>query len=91
VIHYHNGDKYDGQIIRNLRDGFGVYICGDKEKRTNYEYVGQWKQNNREGVGKCFYYNGDLYVGEWKVGKRHGKGENFYRRGDRFIGYWKYD
>lgn len=40
VIHYHNGDKFEGQIYRNLRDGYGVYICADKEKRSNYEYMG---------------------------------------------------
>ena len=39
-MNYHNGDRYDGQIIRNLRDGYGIYVCADKEKRSNYEYIG---------------------------------------------------
>ena len=38
TINYHNGDKYEGNIFRNLRDGYGIYICADKDKRNNYEY-----------------------------------------------------
>ena len=74
-----------------MRDGYGIYICNEKDKKLNYEYQGMWKSNLREGQGKCFYYNGDLYVGEWRSGKRHGKGEMFYRRGDRYIGEFKSD
>ena len=91
VMNYHNGDRYDGQIIRNLRDGYGVYVCADKDKRSNYEYIGDWKNNLREGTGKCFFYNGDLYVGDWKGGKRHGIGDHFYRKGERYQGEWKND
>ena len=91
LIHYHNGDKYEGQILRTLRDGYGVYICSDKEKRSNYEYMGNWKNNLRDGFGKCFFYSGDLYVGNWKLGKRHGHGDHFYRKGERYTGDWKND
>ena len=93
VIHYHNGDKYEGSILRNARDGYGVYICADKEKRSNYEYLGYWKNNLRDGPdGKCFFYSGDLYVGDWKQGKRHGAhGDHFYRKGERYTGEWKND
>lgn len=38
TINYHNGDKYEGNIFRNVRDGYGVYICADKDKKNNYEY-----------------------------------------------------
>ena len=23
ILHYHNGDRYEGQICRNLREGYG--------------------------------------------------------------------
>jgi len=49
VIHYHNGDKYEGQVKGNLHDGYGVYLCANKDKRNNYEYVGNWKNNLRHG------------------------------------------
>jgi len=77
--------------LKNLRDGYGIYICADKEKRSNYEYLGYWKNNLRDGEGKCYFYNGDLYVGDWKAGKRHGKGDYFYRKGERYTGDWKND
>jgi len=68
-----------------------VYYCADKEKRSNYEYHGTWRDNLREGKGSCFYYNGDLFVGQWRAGKRHGFGELFMRRGDKYKGEWRSD
>jgi len=72
---YGNGDHYEGQVLterRDIRDGKGIFYCSNKQKRTNYEYHGEWKQNLREGHGHCYYYNEELYVGEWKADKRHG-------------------
>ena len=80
---YGNGDHYEGQVLSNhreIRDGQGTYFCANKQKRTNYEYHGEWKKNSREGQGHCFYYNEDLYVGQWKADKRHGQGDYFSRR-----------
>ena len=91
---YGNGDHYEGQVLaerRDIRDGYGVFYCSNKQKRTNYEYHGQWKQNLREGRGHCYYYNEDLYVGQWKADKRHGFGELFNRKQDRYQGQWKND
>ena len=90
-IPYFNGDIYEGQVLNDKRDGWGVFYCANKEKRTNYEYEGQWRDNLREGQGKCYYYNEELYVGEWKAGKRHGEGELFTRKQDRYKGNWKND
>lgn len=73
------------------REGQGRFICGDKENGYNYEYEGQWKNNLREGQGRCFYYNGDLYVGMWKQGKRHRGGTQFYRKLERYEGEWQND
>ena len=61
--------------MRNVREGYGIYICNDKDKRYNYEYQGMWKSNLREGQGKCFYFNGDLYVGHFKNGLKHSQGK----------------
>ena len=43
---YGNGDHYDGEVLaerRDIRDGYGVFYCSNKQKRTNYEYHGQWR------------------------------------------------
>lgn len=91
---YGNGDHYEGQVLaerRDIRDGKGIFYCANKQKKTNYEYHGEWKQNLREGYGHCYYYNEELYVGEWKADKRHGFGEIFTRKQDRYKGQWKND
>ena len=63
---YGNGDHYEGHVLaerRDIRDGQGIFYCSNKNKRTNYEYHGEWRYNLREGKGHCYYYNEDLYVG----------------------------
>jgi hypothetical protein len=37
-------------------------------------YVGEWKDDLREGQGVYTYGNGDTYSGEWKAGKKGGAG-----------------
>ena len=37
-------------------------------------YLGEWKENKREGKGVLQYSNGDVYDGEWKADKKNGKG-----------------
>ena len=55
-----------GEVVKNqIREGKGRYTCGDKDKKSNYEYEGDWQGNLRNGIGRCFYYNGDLFVGQW--------------------------
>ena len=90
-IPYFNGDFYEGEVLNDKRDGQGVFYCANKEKRTNYEYHGGWREGLRDGHGKCYFYNEDLYVGHWKAGKRHGEGELFTRKGDKYKGQWKND
>lgn len=105
VINYQNGDRYEGQVLMAVvipgnnstidipvRDGHGTYLCANKEVRSNYEFVGNWKNNRRDGSGgRCFYYNGDLYIGDWKAGRRNGSGDYFQRKGERYMGEWKED
>ena len=66
VIHYHNGDRYEGQLLNDARHGQGKYIGADRSKRHNYEYEGNWVGDVREGFGKCWYYSEELYVGHWQ-------------------------
>ena len=94
IIHYTNGDVYEGQINEsNLREGYGVYVCADRKRQTAYEYHGFWSYNLREGKnGMCYYYNEELYVGDWLQDQRHGQGDHFYKYNDeRYVGDWRYD
>ena len=43
---YGNGDHYEGEVLaerRDIRDGQGIFYCSNKQKRTNYEYHGEWR------------------------------------------------
>ena len=37
-------------------------------------YEGEYRRNQRSGVGTFWYSDGSEYVGEWKDDKKHGKG-----------------
>lgn len=94
IIHYTNGDYFEGQINEsNLREGFGVYTCADRKRQTAYEYHGFWKQNLREGKNaQCYFYNEELYIGDWQQDRKHGQGDHFYKYNDeRYIGDWRHD
>lgn len=42
--------------------------------------------NEKDGLGKMIYGNGDTYVGEWKNNKKDGKGTYLYKNGDCYTG-----
>ena len=37
-------------------------------------YIGDWRDNCKEGFGIQFYNNGDKYEGMWAMDKKHGQG-----------------
>jgi hypothetical protein len=37
-------------------------------------YIGDWRDNCKEGFGIQFYKNGDKYEGMWAMDKKHGQG-----------------
>lgn len=43
-------------------------------KNYNEEYIGDWKNNKKNGNGKIKYKNGDEYEGQFKNNKKEGKG-----------------
>ena len=108
-LEYETVWKYSGQYKDSLRDGFGVmnitqFIDKDAEFYENNEtttesYVGQWKNNKKEGQGTYTYANDDIYKGEWKNGMKHGEGTLTYANiwgqgpseGDKYVGKWKND
>ena len=81
----------DESLRIGLREGLGKFIAKNRANPRNYEYQGQWKDNQRHGNGRCYFYNGDLYEGEWVKGKRQGKGTAFLQTGERYVGMWEGD
>jgi hypothetical protein len=55
------------------------------------EYVGEWKDDKRDGRGKCTLPGGGMFDGVWSQDIRHGLGTFTYPNGDIFEGEWKKD
>ena len=52
-------------------------------------YLGEIKNNLREGYGINYYNDGDKYEGEWKNNNREGYGIYYYNNGTKYEGEWK--
>ena len=64
---------------------YGTYTWDNGNK-----YVGEWKNNNKHGLGTYTYYaNGDKYVGKFKNDHMHGQGTYTYASGDKYVGALK--
>ena len=63
---------------------FEKYPNGDK-------YLGEKKNNLKEGYGKYFYANGRIYAGPFKNDKKEGFGLEKYSNGDGYVGEFKND
>ena len=67
---FSNGERYDGDMIENKKQGKGKYTYAD-----GGIYEGEWNDDKREGFGTLYYSNKCVaYYGEWIKDKFHGKG-----------------
>ncbi len=84
-----NNDKQNNYLIKiKIFSSFSYYgILSPELKKIEFgsyfyenqdQYIGQWKNDVKEGYGIYFYYNEtnleELYIGNWKNGKKNGKG-----------------
>ena len=52
---YHNGDRYEGEWLNDLKNGEGKVFClciGIMSYNNGDEYNGHWKDNKKDGRGK---------------------------------------
>ena len=63
--------------------GQGVYQWVDGRR-----YVGQYRNDKKEGFGVYYWLDGRRYEGEWQDGKRNGPGKMIYPDGTEKHGYW---
>ena len=73
-ITFFDGYSYDGDFVMGLKDGSGTEILPKGNENLEYEYVGQFKDNARNGKGKMTYYDDFIYEGDWLNNLWHGKG-----------------
>ncbi len=85
---YPNGEKYEGQFLNGKKHGFGKQtFARDDEFKRDY-YIGEFKDDERNGNGKLVWKSGEVYEGEFVDGLRSGNGTNFYARGEKYEGQW---
>jgi len=87
-----NGTKKTVFWVKKKPRGEDGLVKGETWK-TSQQYIGDWKDNMKEGYGIKLYDNKDKYEGYWKNDMRHGKGtywvcigKNKYRK--LFTGDW---
>lgn len=88
IYEFSNGDIYIGKMINNKMHGMGNYIFYSEREIKN-EYVGEFKNNNREGKGFYKFSNGDEYTGSFKREMANGIGRMVYNSGAEYLGEWK--
>ena len=64
--------------------GQGTYTFNDGE-----QYIGEFKNDVKDGYGKTTFPNGHNYQGQYKNHKRHGKGIYTYKDKKRDVGEYK--
>jgi hypothetical protein len=84
ILSYTNGDKYEGEVINGIREGYGTYYYHNGDK-----YEGWWQNNKKHGMGTLFYKDGNLYIGQWKNSEKEGTGSFYYRNGEKYYGTFK--
>jgi len=74
---------YIGELNFNRKQGVGREIS----IRNEYEYIGEFKDDHREGFGVVRDSEG-IYHGNWVKGLRHGRGLLTMKNGSYYLGMW---
>ncbi len=75
---YPNGRvKYRGEVLMNLRTGYGTYYYPNGDR-----YVGQFAYDQPHGKGSYHFADGDTFVGTFRYGKRTGPGTLYDAAGE---------
>ena len=86
VIHYANGDIYEGELLNGKPDGKGKLTFAE-----GGWYEGEWTEDEFNGYGVWHDENGNIYEGEWLKDNRHGKGKFTFAAGGWYEGEWAED
>ena len=75
-----NGVKYEGEFHYGKKNGKGRLECEE------WEYSGQFAEDEMHGEGTMIWKNGNKYIGEWAKGMKNGKGKFKYANGKSYNG-----
>lgn len=68
-----------------VKNGAGAF------NESNGAYEGEWKDNNKEGLGKKAFTDKSIYMGAWKNNMKEGHGVYTWQDNTKYVGYWKED
>ena len=86
TINYTDG-IYHGDIRNKSRNGYGIF-----EYNNGYIYLGEWKDDKREGEHGILEDNKNIiYNGDWKNDKKEGYGISYEKGKEKYNGEWKND
>ena len=93
-LEYDNGDYYVGEVKITEDTGKAIpHGIGKMHYATGYEYLGEWKDGQKDGIGKLIYpkkNRGQIvyYSGGWAHDKKQGIGLEVYNEKRETISYF---
>ncbi|KAM9299338.1 MORN repeat-containing protein 1 [Gastrophryne carolinensis] len=74
---------YAGDVKRQLRHGYGIYVYTN----SFFRYEGEWKDGKKHGHGKLLFRDGSYYEGEFVHGEITGNGLRYWATsGNKYSG-----
>ncbi|XP_068096772.1 MORN repeat-containing protein 1 isoform X2 [Hyperolius riggenbachi] len=74
---------YVGDVKKQLRDGYGLYVYTN----SFFRYEGEWKGGKKHGHGKLLFRDGSYYEGEFVHGEITGNGLRYWAAsGNKYSG-----
>lgn len=64
----------------------GIVLRGEYHWQDGRHYIGEWKNNERDGRGEFFWPTGIRYLGNYKANLKDGKGKIFFGSEDYIEG-----
>ncbi|MEH2061905.1 MAG: hypothetical protein V7K50_06445 [Nostoc sp.] len=89
VMKFKDGTRYDGLFDKSKRNGCGVLLYTPSTYFLRKDYVGQFVNDQFEGLGKLRWKDGREYRGNFKAGNCEGQGIFQSADGSSKSGIWQ--
>eukprot|EP00535_Pseudo-nitzschia_heimii_P008612 CAMPEP_0197177120 /NCGR_PEP_ID=MMETSP1423-20130617/2839_1 /TAXON_ID=476441 /ORGANISM="Pseudo-nitzschia heimii, Strain UNC1101" /LENGTH=1107 /DNA_ID=CAMNT_0042626619 /DNA_START=55 /DNA_END=3378 /DNA_ORIENTATION=+ len=81
---------YEGEWERGRMQGTGTYYyISSHPDQLGPRYVGEFRENLRNGIGRYFLPDGSVYDGQWRDGVMNGLGVFTWPDNSMYDGVWK--
>ena len=69
---YNDGHLYVGQTRGNIKHGIGEFFWPGRKRAR---FIGEYREDHRNGLGKMEHADGSVYDGFWLNDKKNGRGK----------------